>query len=110
MEGLAYTIAENIRNERRIKNMSQMELAEKSDVSLDTIKSIEAGRRAVSMDTFNRIADALEIPPYILMKEEDSCLEKMHRILVGKSENEIEWMLYMAEHIFEGRKKFDLVE
>ena len=39
-------IAENIRKERRRIGITQAELAERADVSLDTIKSVENGRRA----------------------------------------------------------------
>lgn len=108
LEGLVLTIAENIRNERKLKNMSQMELAEKSDLSLDMIKSVEAGRRMVSIENFNRIAESLEVPAYMLMKEETDFLERMQRILQGKTENEVEWILYMAEHMIEGHQKFEL--
>lgn len=38
-------IAENIRKERRRLGITQAELAERADVSLDTIKSVENGRR-----------------------------------------------------------------
>lgn len=41
-------IAENIRKERRRLGITQAELAERADVSLDTIKSVENGRRAMS--------------------------------------------------------------
>lgn len=44
-------IADNIRKERRRLGMTQAELAERADISLDTIKSVENGRRAMSLDT-----------------------------------------------------------
>ena len=44
-------IEENIRKERRRLGITQAELAERADVSLDTIKSVENGRRAMSLDT-----------------------------------------------------------
>ena len=43
-------IAENIRKERRRLGITQAELAERADVSLDTIKSVENGRRAMSLE------------------------------------------------------------
>ena len=42
-------IEENIRKERRRLGITQAELAERADVSLDTIKSVENGRRAMSL-------------------------------------------------------------
>ena len=38
-------IAGNIRKERKRFGMTQAELAERADISLDTIKSVENGRR-----------------------------------------------------------------
>lgn len=52
-------IAENIRKERRRLGITQAELAERADVSLDTIKSVENGRRAMSLDTYLNIVHAL---------------------------------------------------
>jgi len=48
-------IAENIRKERISLGITQAELAERADVSLDTIKSVENGRRAMSLDTYLNI-------------------------------------------------------
>ena len=48
-------IAENIRKERIRLGITQAELAERADVSLDTIKSVENGRRAMSLDTYLNI-------------------------------------------------------
>ena len=48
-------IAANIRKERIRLGITQAELAERADVSLDTIKSVENGRRAMSLDTYLNI-------------------------------------------------------
>lgn len=48
-------IADNIRKERRRLGMTQAELAERADISLDTIKSVENGRRAMSLDTYLKV-------------------------------------------------------
>ena len=48
--------------------ITQAELAERADVSLDTIKSVENGRRAMSLDTYLNIVHALESSPMVLMK------------------------------------------
>ena len=56
-------IAGNIRKERKRFGMTQAELAERADISLDTIKSVENGRRAMSLDTYLNIVHALESSP-----------------------------------------------
>ena len=47
--------------------MTQAELAERADISLDMIKSVENGRRAMSLDTYLNIVNALESSPMVLM-------------------------------------------
>ena len=63
-------IAENIRKERRRLGITQAELAERADVSLDTIKSVENGRRAMSLDTYLNIVHALEHEQYSNMYQD----------------------------------------
>lgn len=63
-------IAENIRKERRWLGITQAELAERADVSLDTIKSVENGRMAMSLDTYLNIVHALESSPMVLMSQQ----------------------------------------
>ena len=67
-------IAENIRKERRRLGITQAELAERADVSLDTIKSVENGRRAMSLDTYLNIVHALESSP--MVSDEASSTQK----------------------------------
>ena len=60
-------IAENIKKERKKLCMTQGQLAERADLSLDTIKSVEHGRRAMSLDTYLKIVQALNTTPLALM-------------------------------------------
>jgi transcriptional regulator with XRE-family HTH domain len=52
----------NVRQHRRARKWSQDKLAERADVSSQTIGMIERGLAASSFDTVGRIARALEIP------------------------------------------------
>lgn len=57
---MAYSeIGKNIRAARKQLNMSQEELAEKSGLSAKFIGNIERGEKAVSLDSFICIANAL---------------------------------------------------
>lgn len=71
-ENIYSIIAGNIRRERKRLCLSQARLAERADISIDTIKSVERGKRAMSLDTYLRIVQALETTPLALMNKEQS--------------------------------------
>ncbi len=54
-------LGENIKRIRKSKKLTQFELAEKANVSEDTIKSLEQGRTWCSDKTLSQITEALEI-------------------------------------------------
>ena len=54
-------LGENIKQIRKTKKFTQFELAEKANVSEDTIKSLEQGRTWCSDKTLSQITEALEI-------------------------------------------------
>ena len=58
---IQYRLGENIKTIRKSKKLTQFELAEKSNVSEDTIKSLEQGRTWCSDKTLSQITEALEI-------------------------------------------------
>lgn len=59
-KNLYMVVANNIKRERRRLQLTQMELADRADISVDTVKSIERGRRSMSLDTYLGIVQALE--------------------------------------------------
>lgn len=60
--------AQNMRQIRRLKELSQEELAFTAHVSKTYVCEIERGSRAVSIDVMGQIADALEIPLEEMLK------------------------------------------
>lgn len=52
MKEQEYIIADNVRLYRKKEGLTQMELAERADLSLDSIKRIEGGKRSMSLDSF----------------------------------------------------------
>ncbi len=54
-------VAENIRSIRKQKNLTQFQLAEKSNLSEATIKSIELAHSYPEEKTLSQITEALEI-------------------------------------------------
>jgi transcriptional regulator with XRE-family HTH domain len=104
-ENLYKIIANNIRNKRKQLHMSQSRLAEKAGLSVDTIKSVEQGRRSMSLDTFLKIADALQIAPQELINGAafDVYVDRFTFMIDGRDEREIEFALYVLEQILKGQ-------
>lgn len=55
-------LALNIAYYRKVNGLSQMELAEKVDISRTHMSRIENGDSAVSLDTIFSISEALQVP------------------------------------------------
>lgn len=61
----------NLKKERQRKGLTQEQLAERCDISLNHLASMEAGRRFPSSIVFQRIADELEVEPYLFLVPSD---------------------------------------
>lgn len=63
----------NISYYRKLKGYSQLQLAEKSNISRTHMSNIEAPNihTSISLETLFAIANALEIPAYYLLKFPD---------------------------------------
>ena len=59
---LKETFGANLRQYRKAERLTQSELAERADLSLDMIGRIERGIAAPSFETVERLAGALSVP------------------------------------------------
>lgn len=59
----------NVRNYRKLKRYSQNKLAELTGLHRTYISDVELGKRSISLDNIQKIADALEIDTYKLFLE-----------------------------------------
>ncbi|MDY3988854.1 MAG: helix-turn-helix transcriptional regulator [Massilioclostridium sp.] len=57
---------ENIKKYRKQKSFSQEKLAELSGLHRTYISAVECGRRSISLNNIEKIADALEVETYQL--------------------------------------------
>ena len=92
MKDIKYIIADNVKLYRKKQNLTQFELAEKAELSVDSIKRIEHGSRTMSLENFMRIADALAVPLSYLLYEnlnEIPITERILNILNSKSDSYI---------------------
>ncbi len=108
MKDIKYIIADNVRLYRKQKNLTQLELAERADLSLDSIKRVEHGSRTMSLENFMRIADALNVSVSYLLYESLNkipVIERIQNVLNGKSEKQQEYLIHMLEEMAEGLDK-----
>lgn len=68
---IAEIISSNIRQRRKELNLSQLILAEKTDLSTGMIAGIETCKVMPSLDSLVKIAGALALKPYQLLLDED---------------------------------------
>ena len=80
MKDNEYVIADNVRFYRKKANLTQAQLAERAELSLDSIKRVEAGKRTMSLENFLRLSDALRIPLTFLLYR-----QKGHLLLHGQA-------------------------
>lgn len=57
----------NLKKYRTAEGLSQEKLAELCEMHRTYISAIECFRRSISLENIQRIADALEIAPYLLL-------------------------------------------
>jgi transcriptional regulator with XRE-family HTH domain len=69
--GLKGVFVKNLKKYRKEKNLSQMALAELCGTSTSYIGQIEIGNRFPSIDMIEKIAEALQIKPYLLFFTEN---------------------------------------
>ena len=65
---LAKKLGSNIKKHRKILNLTQFELSIQADIAEDYLQSLEVGRRKPSLDVLAKIADALKVELYELLK------------------------------------------
>ena len=62
-QSLPHRLGDKIRTLRKRAGLTQEQLAEAAEVSVNFIGYIERGQRAVSIKTLERIAEALDVTP-----------------------------------------------
>jgi transcriptional regulator with XRE-family HTH domain len=71
----------NIKKYRNSRNLSQADLAEKLDISVNFLSNIENGNKWISPLTLVKFASALNIEPYELFKPEGALPSDVSAIL-----------------------------
>uniref|UniRef100_A0A7C3IPJ3 XRE family transcriptional regulator n=1 Tax=Gracilinema caldarium TaxID=215591 RepID=A0A7C3IPJ3_9SPIR len=71
----------NIRKMRTVKGLSQYSLALKTGMAPNSINDIENGKRWVSAKSLSRIANALEVEPYIFLLPSSLKIDDMPNVI-----------------------------
>lgn len=95
----------NIRKRRKRNKWSQEKLAEKMNVSPNTISEIETGKKFVHADTLIRFANAFGIDVYKLFKPENSPPDDKEEIIVQFSEEVKEAVDTISRSIYQKNGK-----
>ena len=62
-------LSKNLIKYRKMRRLTQKQLAEKSAVSETHIRNIEQGRANVTLTLLDQLAHALEVDPFVLIQE-----------------------------------------
>jgi transcriptional regulator with XRE-family HTH domain len=85
------TLGENIRMHRKNAKLTQMELAQKANISRSYLADVERDRYNPSIDTIKALAAALNVPVTSLIDEDDEKLKQDQQLpeLTEKDELDI---------------------
>ncbi len=61
-------LGKNIRKFRLNNDYTQLELSEKAELDVTYLSAIEHGKRNITLNVLEKIANALNVEPYLLLK------------------------------------------
>jgi len=116
VDNLVKLVGSNIKEIRKLKKLTQEELAEKSGLQPSYLAGVERGDRNITIQTLEKITEGLEEAPSSIFKFEtlnfnNEYFEKKELIMIlqnlieGRSETEIRLILNIANEIFNTYEK-----
>ena len=87
---------------RRMKGLTQAELADKVGVTTRSIQNYEFGTRTPQMDTIAKIAEALEIDEKAILSDEDYFVIEAHEKYGSRGKRDAEELVKNATALFSG--------
>lgn len=103
-ESLYQAVGKRIRELRIQKGMTQAELAEKARLSLPVISRIETARTKIWLETFTKLAEALEVSPNDILQLDTAAdtadyPREFSELLAGCSVSEVDMILKIAGQV-----------
>lgn len=113
---LSKRVGMNIRLIRKAQKLTIDELAEKCDFQAPYLSELERGERNITLQTLNKILDALEVEPGSILipesnanEDPESIKEELLKILFNtltdKNDDDIRMLLNITNEIFNRFKK-----
>lgn len=111
MESLVKLVGSNIKEIRKMKKLTQEELAEKCGLQTSYLAGVERGDRNITIQTLEKITEGLEETPSSIFKfdtinfdnkyfEKKELIMILQNLIEDRSEVEIRLILNIANEIF----------
>ncbi|WKT74956.1 helix-turn-helix domain-containing protein [Lysinibacillus fusiformis] len=116
MESLVKLVGSNIKEIRKLKKLTQEELAEKCGLQTSYLAGVERGDRNITIQTLEKITEGLEEAPSSIFKFDtlnfdNKYFEKKELVIIlqnlveNRSESEVRLVLNIANEIFNTYEK-----
>ncbi len=111
MESLVKLVGSNIKEIRKLKKLTQEELAEKCGLQTSYLAGVERGDRNITIQTLEKITEGLEETPSSIFKfdtinfdnkyfEKKELIMILQNLIENRSEVEVRLILNIANEIF----------
>ncbi len=111
MDSLVKLVGSNIKEIRKLKKLTQEELAEKCGLQTSYLAGVERGDRNITIQTLEKITEGLEETPSSIFKfdtlnfdnkyfEKKELIMILQNLIEDKSGNEVRLVLNIANEIF----------
>jgi len=111
VDSLVKLVGSNIKEIRKLKKLTQEELAEKCGLQTSYLAGIERGDRNITIQTLEKITEGLEEAPSSIFKfdtlnynnkfyEKKELIMILQNLIEDKSEEEVRLVLNIANEIF----------
>jgi len=111
VDNLVKLVGTNIKEIRKLKKLTQEELAEKSGLQTSYLAGVERGDRNITIQTLEKITEGLDVAPSSIFKfdtlnynnkfyEKKELIIILQNLIEDKSEAEVRLVLNIANEIF----------
>ena len=98
-------LGNRIKEARKLKKISQIELADAANISVSHLSNIENGKKSISIDLFIRVVEALQVSADWLLRTDTPEVKKIvsaefDELLKDKSKDDIERIVRLVKEFF----------